>query len=145
MIKATIDLNVLLDFLNQRKDHVQAAKIIDLCVKKIVKGFLCAHEVTTLAYFLLKSHNDREKIKKILTELFDIFDVIPVTGDILRDALYSKIKDYEDAVIEESSFKYGVNYIVTRNLDDFKQSKVKSLSPTDFLKIVLPPWPESEL
>jgi len=145
MVKTKIDLNVLLDFLNQRNDHVQAAKIIDLCAKKIVKGCLCAHEVTTLAYFLLKSNNDTEKVKNILMDLLDLLEVIPVTGDVLRDALHSRIKDYEDAVIEESSYKHGVDYIITRNLDDFKHSKVKAFSPAEFLKIALLPLPESEL
>ena len=135
MIKATIDLNVILDFLNKRENHVQAAKIFDLCSENIIKGYICAHEITTLAYFLMKNHNDSSKVKYVLGELFDLFNTIPVTENILREALNSKINDYEDAVIEISSFKNEMDYIITRNLKDFKHSNIKPLSPSEFLAL----------
>ncbi len=135
MIKVTIDLNIILDFLNKRENHIQAAKIFNLCSKNIIEGYVCAHEITTLAYFLMKNHNDSSKVKYVLGELFDIFHIIPITKDILREALNSKINDYEDAVIEISSLKNEINYIVTRNLSDFRNSNVKSLSPSEFLTI----------
>ena len=135
MIKATIDLNVILDFLNKRENHVQAAKIFDLCSENIFKGYICAHEITTLAYFLMKNHNDSSKVKYVLGELFDLFNTIPVTENILREALNSKINDYEDAVIEISSLKNEIDYIITRNLKDFKYSNVKPLSPSEFLAL----------
>lgn len=133
MIKATIDLNVILDFLNKKGHHVQAAKIFDLCTKNIIKGYICAHEITTLAYFLMKNHNDTDKVKYVFRELLDLFHTTSFTEDILRDALNSKIKDYEDAVIEISTLKNDIDYIITRNLDDFKHSNVKSISPAEFL------------
>jgi len=135
MIKATIDLNVILDFLNKRENHVQAAKIFDLCSRNLIKGYICAHEVTTLAYFLMKNHNDSSKVKYVLGELFNLFHTIPVTEIILREALNSKINDYEDAVIEISSLKNEIDYIITRNLNDFKHSNVKPLSPSEFLAL----------
>ena len=135
MIKVTIALNVILDFLNKREDHMQAARIFDLCSKNIIAGYICAHEITTLAYFLMKSHNDSSKVKYVLGELFDLFHTIPVTESILREALNSKINDYEDAVIEISSLKNEINYIITRNLNDFKHSNVKPLSPSEFVTL----------
>ncbi len=135
MIKATIDLNIVLDFLNKRENHIQAAKIFDLCSRNVIEGYLCAHEITTLAYFLMKNHHDSSQVKYVLGELLDLFHTIPITGNILREALNSKINDYEDAVIEISSIKSGINYIITRNLSDFKHSKVKSISPAEFLAL----------
>lgn len=135
MKKITIDLNVLLDFLNKRKKHMQAAKIIELCNKNQIQGYVCAHEITTLAYFLMKNHNDSHKVKFVLNEILDMFKIIPITETILRKALNSNINDFEDAVIEISSQKNEIDFIVTRNLNDFKQSSVKSVSPTEFLAL----------
>ncbi|ACL70122.1 PIN domain-containing protein [Halothermothrix orenii] len=135
MKKITIDLNVILDFLNKRKKHVQAAKIIELCNDNQIQGYICAHEITTLAYFLMKNYNNSNKVKFVLNELLDMFKIIPITETILRKALNSKIKDFEDAVIEISSHENEIDYIVTRNLDDFKHSSVKSISPTEFLAL----------
>ena len=38
MKKIVIDLNVLMDFLFKREEHVSAAKIIDLCVLKRINA-----------------------------------------------------------------------------------------------------------
>ena len=135
MRKITIDINVLLDFLNKRNKHQQAAQIIELCSTNKIQGYLCAHEITTLAYFLMKYNNDSQKVKSVLSEFLDIFKIIPITETILRRAMNSKINDFEDAVIEVSSFENEIDYIVTRNLNDFKKSNVKSLSPAEFLAI----------
>ncbi len=135
MKKITIDINVLLDFLNKRNKHQQAAQIIELCNANKIQGYLCVHEITTLAYFLLKYHNDTQKVKSVLSEFLDIFKIIPITETILRRSLNSRINDFEDAVIEVSSFENEIDYIITRNLKDFKKSNVKSLSPTEFLAI----------
>ena len=135
MKKITIDLNVILDFLNKRKKHIQAAKIMELCNKNKIQGYLCAHEITTLAYFLMKNHNNSNKVKSVLNELLDMFKIIPITETVLRKALHSKINDYEDAVIEISSQENEIDYIVSRNLNDFKKSNVKTVSPTEFLSL----------
>ena len=135
MKKITIDLNVILDFLNKRNKHIQAAKIIEMCYENQVQGYICAHEVTTLSYFLMKNHNNSSKVKSVLNEFLDLFKIIPVTETILRKALHSKINDFEDAVIEISSSENEIDYIVTRNLNDFKYSNIKSVSPTEFIVI----------
>ncbi len=131
MKKILIDLNVLLDFLNKRNDHLDAAKIVDLCIENKIKGYLCAHEVTTLAYFLTKERHN--KAKSIIGRILDIFSIVSVTETILRKALDSRIKDYEDAVIESSCIKNGIDYIVSRNLKDFKNSRIKAISPKEYI------------
>ena len=135
MKKITIDINILLDFLNKRNKHKQASKIIELCSENKVKGYLCAHEITTLAYFLMKNYNNSSKVKFVLNEFLDMFKIIPITETILRRSLNSKIDDYEDAVIDVSSYENEIDYIVTRNLVDFKNGNVKSISPTQFLAL----------
>ncbi len=131
MKKILIDLNVLLDFLNKRNDHLDAAKIVDLCIDNKIKGYLCAHEVTTLAYFLIKERHNNAK--SIIGRILDIFSIISVTEVILREALDSRINDYEDAVIESSCIKNGIDYIVSRNLKDFKNSRIKATSPKEYI------------
>jgi len=135
MQKVTIDINILLDFLNKRNEHQQAAKIVELCNENKVQGYLCAHEITTLAYFLMKNYNNNWKVKQTLNELLDIFNIIPITEIILRKSINSAIKDFEDAVIEISSYENKIDFIITRNLSDFKDSRVKSISSTEFLAI----------
>ena len=133
MKKILVDLNVLIDFLYKRNNHFEAAKIVDLCIKKKVKGYICAQEITTLAYFLLKEEKNTIKLKSIINRILDIFSIISITEAILQEALDSRIKDYEDAVIESSSLKNQIDYIVSRNLKDFKNSRIKAISPKEYI------------
>jgi predicted nucleic acid-binding protein len=132
MKKILIDLNVIIDFLNKRKNHKSASQVIDLCVKKKVTGYVCAHEITTLAYFLRKK-SGYKKVKLVLNEIFEIFKVISVSKKILTQALLSEINDYEDAVIEKSALLKNIDFIISRNIKDFKKSRIKTISPVEFL------------
>jgi predicted nucleic acid-binding protein len=135
MKKILIDLNIILDFLNKRNFHHEAALLINMCVEKKVSGYICAHEVTTLSYFLLKEHKDKNKVINTITALLDIFNVISIDESILRDSLISPITDYEDAVIEVSSMKINIDYIISRNISDFKLSRIPTYTPEQFFNL----------
>jgi len=62
-----------------------------------------------------------------------MFVLTNIDENILRNALKSQIKDFEDAVIEVSSLQNDVDCIVSRNKEDFAKSKILCLEPADFL------------
>lgn len=132
MKKVLIDLNIILDFLNKRNFHEEAANIINMCVEKKLSGFIAAHEITTLSYFLLKEKKDKNKAADIISALLDIFNIIPIDEKILREALFSPVKDYEDALIEVSAVKNSIDYIISRNLGDFKSARIQVFTPEQF-------------
>jgi len=136
MKKVLVDLNVLLDFLAKRDKHKDAALIVSLCEEQKIIGFLAAHEITTLAYFLTKTYKNKISSSSIINSLLDIFSTISVSEKILRDALNSNISDFEDAVIEQSALKEKLDYIITNNISDFKKSKVKAITPGEYLTLM---------
>ena len=136
MKKIVIDINILMDFLFKREGHEKAAEIFSICSKGKIKGFVCAHEITTLYYFLHKAVKDKIKIKKSLLCIMNRFSVIDVNAEILSKALNSEITDYEDAVIEVSSIEKKADYIVTRNIKDFRKSTVNAITPEELLLIL---------
>ncbi len=135
MIKATIDLNVIIDFLNKRAFHTEAAEILQLSLYKKIRSYVCAHEITALSYFLSKQFQNRFKTKNIIKELLDFISVIEINKSILLESLNSQITDFEDAVIEASSKLYKVKYIITGNITDFKKSTVQTITPLEFLAL----------
>jgi predicted nucleic acid-binding protein len=134
MKKVLIDINIILDFFNKRNFYELAKQVIQLCSDKKIQGYICAHEITTLSYFLEKS-KENEIVNKILVSIMDTFTVIPIDENILRNALNSEIKDFEDAVIEVSSLQNDIDYIISRDKEDFAKSRVCCLEPKDFLSI----------
>jgi predicted nucleic-acid-binding protein len=133
MKKVLVDINVILDCLNHRNTFETAAEIIDLCETKAAAGFVGAHEITTLSYFLNKSDKDTARVKTTILNILDIFSVIPIAGNVLREALLSPVTDYEDAVLEVSALAEKLDHIITRNLSDFADSRVPALTPEEFL------------
>jgi predicted nucleic acid-binding protein len=125
-----------MDFLFRREGHKKVAEIFEQCIKGNVTGFSCAHEITTLNYFLSKSNKDKIKIRKVISEIMKRFKVIATDEEILTKALYSDIDDFEDAVIEISSKENDAEYILTRNTKDFKKSIVKAITPEELLVIL---------
>ena len=136
MKKIVIDVNIFMDFLFKREGHEKVAEIFNQCIKGNAIGFSCAHEITTLSYFLNKSNRDKVKIKKTISGIMKRFKVIAIDEEILTKALHSDIDDFEDAVIEISSKENSVEYILTRNTKDFKKSIVKPITPEELLIII---------
>ena len=136
MKKVLIDLNIILDFLNKRNFHREAAQLINRCAENKLSGYICAHEITTLSYFLLKEQKDKNKVVTTISTLFDIFQIIPIDETILKASLLSPITDYEDAVIEVSAVKFNIDYILSRNISDFKLSRIPTYTPEQFFLFV---------
>ena len=136
MIKAVLDTNILLDFLLLRESYEGAARIMNFAVKEEFKAYASAHEITTLAYFMEKDEIFPGEFRKKLSELFSAIQILPVDQGILEKAMYSRITDYEDAVLEAVALKNGVEIIVTRNMKDFSHSKVRAMNPARFLEII---------
>ena len=43
------------------------------------------------------------------------------------------MNDYEDAIIDSIASRENAQYIITRNKKDFEYSKVKAITPKEFL------------
>ncbi|MDR2543189.1 MAG: PIN domain-containing protein [Treponema sp.] len=136
MKKIVIDTNILMDFLFKREGHEKAAELFEYCFNEKIKGFICAHEIATLYYFLSKSVKDKIKTKKTLSSIINRFEIIEINAEILDKALVSEINDYEDAIIEVSSEKIKAEYILTKNIKDFKKSITKAITPEEFLALL---------
>jgi len=120
MKKIVIDLNIILDMLAERDDHESALAVYDACAAGRAEGYICSHEITTLSYFLSKNKVHKAKRNTIIHHLLDDLAVLTADADILRKALISPIDDYGDAVIDELARNIQADFIVTRNISDFK-------------------------
>jgi predicted nucleic acid-binding protein len=136
MKNIVIDINIFMDFLFKRQGHENVVEIFKLCMKGSIKGFTCAHEITTLCYFLDKAEKDKSKTKKVISRLMKRFTVIEINEELLNKALYSEIDDFEDAVIEVSAIERNADYIITRNIKDFKKSVIPAKTPEEMLFIL---------
>jgi predicted nucleic acid-binding protein len=68
-----------------------------------------------------------------MDRLLDQLQVGNLDATGLREARGLAFKDFEDAVVAVVAKTYGSDFIVSRNVDDFANSPVPVITPTDFL------------
>ncbi len=61
------------------------------------------------------------------------FSVADLKADDLKKAADMRFKDYEDAIQSACATRIKANYIVTRNMKDFSESKVTAIKPAELL------------
>jgi len=132
-LRVIVDTNVVLDVLLEREPFVQAAiDVFCLAEQSRIQAFLCTTTIATIDYLLMRSL-PAAKARKALWKLISLFETATVNKPVIECALYSKIRDFEDAVLDEAGQLAGVESIVTRNMKDFAGSVLKVLDPTEFL------------
>ena len=131
-----VDINVVLDVLLDRKPHVTASAAICAAVETgKAQGFLAAHAVTTLRYLLCREQGPAGA-KQSLGTLLKIFDVVPVDGTVIQQALKSPEQDFEDSVTAAAAHSAGCHLIVTRDPKGFRQSPVRAFDPARALPLL---------
>ena len=132
-MKVLVDTNVILDLWLARESFWRdSAKLIVKIEKKEISGVICPTTITTLHY-LGKKVLGEERARKLIRSLLEIAKVGNVSKAAFRNALESQIIDFEDAVIESVAITEKVDYIASRNLKDFKKSRVNAKEPADFI------------
>lgn len=132
-----IDTNILLDYLLTREPFYEAASnIVSICVDGKVKGCIAAHSISNMFFILRKDYNVKER-REILINLCSIFDIEGIDkGKLISGLQNEDFSDFEDCLQMECAKVYGAEYIVTRNIDDYKASEVKAILPKDYLELV---------
>lgn len=132
-----IDTNIIIDFLMKRQPYLEdAVKIVSLCTEKKVKGYLAAHTVSNLFYILRKEYSALQR-REMLCALCKIFEISEIDKKKILAALENRnVTDFEDCLQMECALEVSAEYIVTRNLDDYADSKITAIDPKGFLKLV---------
>ncbi len=135
-MKVLFDTNIILDVLLDRKPFSEHASYLMSKVERSeIDGFLCATTITTIHY-LLSKYLDKEKAIDSINSIMALFEVASVNRLVIENALKSKFTDFEDAVLHESARHAGAEYIITKNINDFKITKIPVFTPAEFLNML---------
>ena len=137
MDKVLIDADVILDFFFDRKPFSNdSTKIISLCEKGEIKGFVTSIILSNIAYLLRKTAS-HEKVITNLKMLLRFIDVTTTSKESVLEALDSDFKDIEDALQNFSAQNSEeIKVIITRNIKDYKTSNLSIMTPETYLKSV---------
>ena len=131
--KVLIDINILLDVLQMREPFYEAsARLLALVEIGQVKGYIAAHSITTLFYLIQKDQSSAQARANI-TSLLQFLEIAPVTQNTIEQALNLDYRDFEDAVQMISALQCKAEYLITRNVSDYKPALLPVVQPVDFL------------
>lgn len=133
-----IDTNVLLNYITNRDDVYleQSVKIVEMCAKGEVQGYIAFHTLSILWYVLRKKSS--EERRKNLRDICSIFYVAAASQTEIMDAIErDSFEDFEDCLQDKCAKEVGADYIITINERDYYNSEIPAVNPADFLECIL--------
>ena len=129
-----VDSDVILDVLEKRERFYEySAQILSLGDEKKVKLVTTSLAFVNI-YYLLRKHLGIEKAKESLRKLRIIVDVISVNAKEVDLALNSELSDFEDALQYFTALDGKIEFIITRNVCDYKNSKLIVQTPQQYIE-----------
>ncbi|WP_373056985.1 type II toxin-antitoxin system VapC family toxin [Zunongwangia sp. H14] len=134
MKRLFIDTNIILDLLAKRNPfYPAAARMFSMADKGELKLAISSLSFANTHYILsgLKSRNEA---RLILRRFKVLVEVLPLNDKIIELALNDEdFPDFEDAMQYYTALEFQHQIIISRNLKDFKNSKIPVLSAKEFL------------
>ena len=129
-----IDTDVIIDFLIDRKPFsIEAAKIFSLIDQQKIKGCVASLTFSNL-YYILRKIGSHKKVISSLQKFSEFVDILKVDSEIIKSALFSDFKDFEDSIQYFTALENKkIDYIITRNIRDFRATTLPVMTPETFL------------
>jgi predicted nucleic acid-binding protein len=135
MKQLLIDTNIIIDLLAKREPFYEdAAKLFSLADKNMVRLSVSSLSFANTNYLLQKTYSS--VVAKEILRKFKILTVVLSLDDKIIDLSLndSGFGDFEDAIQYYSAIENNQDIIITRNLRDFKSSKIPVLTAGEFIK-----------
>ncbi len=115
---------------------IHSSQIFNCAKFKKLKGYLTSLALANV-YYVLRKEYSKERIIEEFIKLTSIIEIETTNKKIVQKALLSDFSDFEDALQNYSAENNSlITHIVTRNVKDYKNSKLVVLSPKEFLEIL---------
>ena len=132
-MRLLIDANIILDVLQKREGLWKDSSLVwKLCETEQAEGYVSALTFANLVY-VMRKELDAPQIQDVLKKLQLIFHFADFSAADMERAAEMKWDDYEDAIQSATAERIAADFIVTRNVRDFKQSKVIAFTPGELI------------
>lgn len=133
-----IDTNVLMDILATREEfYADSERVWSLVETGRVKGFVSALTVANLHY-LLRRAKGLAAARSAVGVLRNIFALVPLDAQVVREAIEAEIDDFEDAIQFFSALRAEADVLITRNARHFPTGDLPIQAPGEFLAAHFP-------
>ncbi|MDR1271155.1 MAG: PIN domain-containing protein [Planctomycetaceae bacterium] len=135
--KLFFDTDIILDISIKRdksleNDVKEAVKLISFVEAGEYSGYTSTI-IFINTYYIQKKLKDHNTSINFLKRLRLLLTVLNVDDKIIQKALESGFNDFEDAVQYFTALENKIDYIITRNIEDYKKSTIKVCTPSQYL------------
>ena len=137
-MKIMIDTNVALNILlNDPIFFAGSKKVFDLAEIGTFAAFISASAITDIYYIASKKLGKKVARESIKKHLVRVFKPATVTDSHIYQALDLDWSDFEDSVQFVVGEDLAVDYIVTRNTDDFTSGSIPAVTPEQLIETIV--------
>ena len=130
-----LDTNVIIDFLIQREPFFEDSyKVIQLGLEGEVEIIISAGDINTVYYVIKKNLINATAAREKIFLLSNYIKICNATAEDITKAIILFVNDFEDAVVAAIARREKADFIITRNEEDFENSPVPAINPTQFLE-----------
>jgi predicted nucleic acid-binding protein len=131
--KLFFDSDVILDIATNREPFsVPAAVLLSKIEQKEYGGYTSSTVITNV-YYVQRKLESHSKSIQFIKKLRLILKILAVDDEIIQKALESSFKDFEDGIQYQTALKHRVDFFITRNIEDYKKSRIAYYTPEEFL------------
>ena len=132
-MRLLIDANIILDVLQKRQPHYNDSSLIwKLCETEQEEGIVSVLTYANLVYVMRKELSPGQ-IESVLAALRLIFRFEELNEFDLVHAATLGWDDFEDALQSVTAERIKADCIITRNVRDFRKSRIAAFTPAEFL------------
>ena len=130
-----VDTDIILDIITGRQPFsVEASRLFTLIEEEALAAYASSLSFSNL-YYVLRKYASHQKVVARLDEVSDLLKILNVDESIVKTALRSRFKDFEDALQCYSAQGNSlIDVIITRNIKDYKPSELPVMTPGTFIK-----------
>ena len=134
MSKLLIDTNIVLDLLAKREPfYKSAAQVFSLADKHKIKLTVSSLTFANTNYVLTRLKSAKEA-REILRKFKILIKILSLNEKIVDLALNDEdFKDFEDGLQYYTAVENNQDFIITRDLREFKQAKIPVMTAEEFL------------
>ena len=132
-MRLLIDANVVLDVLQKREPYWKDSSVIwKLCETEQAEGYISTLTFANLMY-VMRRELDPAQIRDVLDKLRLIFRFADFTAADMEKAAEMGWDDFEDAIQAATAERIMADSIITRNVRDFRNSRVIAFTPSEYI------------
>jgi len=140
MIKVFFDSDVILDLLQERKPWCNdAVRLFEIVGEGVIRGYTSPLALANI-YYLMRKHLGQQKGLEHIRTLTQLLDITDLNSGIVKMVLHERrVRDFEDSLQLFSAIEAEIEYLLTRNIDDFgTDTSIQIMLPSQLLSILNP-------